>query len=578
MDAALPACSSGAREYSPCELTFEINDADIPKGKTPYTASLLNVEFRSPRAKTYLLPSFWDGDHTLRVRFTPTESGTWTYRSSGDLARFNNQESTFAVAATEAPGFVISANLRHWATEKQAPARAPHLWMSASVPAIDLDQTAFQTWVDARQKDGFTHIKTSILQAKTKGLAPFKSASEPNFDYFRTLDERLLYAQSKGMTLDLVLAGHTFSLVDQCPSWEERQRLLRFVVARYAALNLTWQLLEYYEDVAGSRSLQKEVGPFLRRLDPYNHPISTGAHATSSPLLVDRWMTFLIDSSPHLEVGAVDRQTTTVPMVHLVTATEPVAFRKEVWNSTMNGSYPTISYEASLQPANAQVMSNWFKLMSTTRHWELEPYFDVDGGRAIGLDEVEFLVYLEKSANLEVTLMKHKYNARWFNPLTGEQIALKDYKGESFTGTPPDSTHDWVLQLSRDGRKEGMLRSFKFASYQEPPVQDIETNAAKIPFEIMQPEGTEIQTSQPVKFEARVKRQTRATRTMLYVWTGEVVVDGEGVRVLATGPDGTFLFPKELVKQWPAALNLRLTALNANGKAYSIDHVYRLLQ
>ena len=216
--------------------------------------------------------------------------------------------------------------------------------------------------------------------------------------------------------------------------------------------------------------------------------------------------------------------------------------------------------------------------MSTTRHWELEPYFDVDGGRAIGLDEVEFLVYMEKPANLEVTLIKHKYNMRWFNPVSGEQIELKDYKGESFTGTPPDNSHDWVLQLSRDGRKQGMLKSFKFASYQEPPVQEVETNSARIPFEIVKPEGTEMQTSQPIAFEVRIKRQTRATRTMLYVWTGEVVVDGEGVRVLATGPEGTFRFPKELVKRWPAALNLRLTALNANGKAYSIDRVFKLVQ
>jgi hypothetical protein len=32
--------------------------------------------------------------------------------------------------------------------------------------------------------------------------------------------------------------------------------------------------------------------------------------------------------------------------------------------------------------ANAKAMSVWFDVLSGTRHWELEPYFDLDGGRA----------------------------------------------------------------------------------------------------------------------------------------------------------------------------------------------------
>jgi len=30
------------------------------------------------------------------------------------------------------------------------------------------------------------------------------------------------------------------------------------------------------------------------------------------------------------------------------------------------------------------------------RYWELEPYFELDGGRAVALSGVEYLVYIEK--------------------------------------------------------------------------------------------------------------------------------------------------------------------------------------
>ena len=38
-------------------------------------------------------------------------------------------------------------------------------------------------------------------------------------------------------------------------------------------------------------------------------------------------------------------------------------------------------------------MSVWYDILLGTRHWELEPYFDVDGGRALALEDTEYLVY-----------------------------------------------------------------------------------------------------------------------------------------------------------------------------------------
>src|SRR5258705_11242007 len=146
-----------------------------------------------------------------------------------------------------------------------------------------------------------------------------------------------------------------------------------------------------------------------------------------------------------------------------------------MWNVAMNGQYPSVG------------SAPWYNFFSASRHWDLEPYFDVDGGRALALEEVEYIVYVEKPGQVEVAVEKHGYDVAWFNPINGEFIKQKkDFKGEKFLGEPPDKTHDWVLRLSREGTKESMLKSYRFEARQI-VLQEVEQDAQKIPFELVEP-------------------------------------------------------------------------------------------
>jgi hypothetical protein len=62
----------------------------------------------------------------------------------------------------------------------------------------------------------------------------------------------------------------------------------------------------------------------------------------------------------------------------------------------------------------------------------------------------------------------------------------------------------------------------------------------------------------------------------MFLWSGEVVADGRGFRVLGTGSSGTFVVPASLADNFPAVLTVHVTALNANGKAYASDRVFQL--
>ena len=557
----------GMPAYSPCEIGFELSAADLAAHANPYITVNLRVEFKSPRFRTYAMPAFWDGGRKMIVRFTPTEAGQWTFKATSNVQPFEGREGMFNAAASDAPGYVTVANVHHWATDNQQVVVGnirPHLWMGYIADRFAFgSEPQFQQELSEAAQNKFNHFRGSILGGLSDRSQVYLGPDRPNPAYFDELDRRVAEIHKRGITADLMLASDPETIAAQFSNLQARERFIRYVVARYAAFNITWQGLGEFEDFADGRALLKELGLDLKKLDPYQHPRSSNAKVTSSPLLGDGWMDFVIDGSQDDTVGSVEHQFYQVPFVAVTDA-------KHLWNASMDGEYP------EFRGGDANVAKTWFEFMSDTRHWELEPYFDVDGTRAVALEDVEYVNYIERpGAPVEVTVENHGYDVEWLNPSTGEALEQKKYKGQHFTGEAPDSSHPWVLYIAREGHRDSMGKSYKFES-RPVPVQEIETDLKKVPFEIVAPSGTALQAGKPAQFSVKLTRENRATRAMLYLWTGEVVADGHGFRVLGTGSSGTLVVPASIAESFPAVLSVHVTALNANGKAYQMDRVYEL--
>jgi hypothetical protein len=546
-----PVTCSQAAAWSACDVTFDLNAQE----NTPQAT--LRAAFRSPKLRTILINAFHEGSK-LVLRVTPTEAGTWDYRLTSNVARLEGQAGQIKAGESNAPGFVHVANVHHFATEHSANEdRKPHLWMGASIEQSAAEQSTaeqsaaehfatmpradFDRLIDQHVKDRFTHLQVTI-EADTK---------------LDQAAERIRAINASGLVADVALASLPMDAV-------ERQRYVADIVARFAPFNITWAGVASFEKIPHSREILKETGALIQRLDPYAHPRWTLAASTAGPIAGDRWADLLSYGTPSADVGAVEHQLYPFPAVNTGIKT-----RADLWNATMNGQYPG--------SGDGPHMKVWFDFLSASRYWELEPYFDVEGGRAVALDGVEYLVYVEKPATVTLKVENHGYDVAWMNPATGEVVKeKKEYKGELFVGDPPDSSHDWVLRVSRDGRKEGMLRSYKFES-RPVPVQEVETQPAKIPFEIVAPEGDEMSMSRPVKFALKLKRETKATKSLLVEWTLEQPGGSQGYRVVGTGREGEFAFPRVLLDKPEGVVSLRLNVLNALGKAYTLDKVYRLI-
>lgn len=597
--------------FTPCEFVFDLNPQEAAAHHTPYVDVSISAEFRSPHFHTYKLAAFWDGGQRMVIRFTPTEAGQWLWRVSSNIQRWEGQSGALTAADSNAPGFVKAANVHHWAWTAGL-GRQPHLWMGDTLePFASLDQTLFQRIVDARAAQKFNHIRGLVLGTGEQAARVFPTPDHPDPAYFQHLDERIRYINAKGMVADLILAGPQDQLTHLFPDWQERQRYITYIVARYAGMNVTWQGVQAFETYATGRALMKEIGTLLKQTDPYEHPRTSGNMATSGGLLEDGWMDFVAHHTGDDQVCAVEHQLFPAPFVNLKFAGEDSgagksqpddmdanAFRHRLWNTVMDGDYPTYFNSGTAGAGNlpvdaryvdspgAKAMTVWYNIFAASRHWDLEPYFYVDGGRAVAVPEgslagetveaVEYLVYVENPGPVELQVENHTYDVTWINPADGDELKeKKGYHGEHFTGSPPDSSHDWVLRVSRESHKEGMLKSYKFEA-RRIDMQAVEQNVQKVPFQILQPSDTSISETRPPWFEAKFNKETRATRTMMWLWTGEATVDGQGYRILGTGQKGTMNFPPHLAINYPAVMDLRLYGMNANGKVYSVDKTYQL--
>ena len=525
--AQLPVCT-GTAMWTPCELGFDL------EANEKADQVRLQAEFQSPRHRTYLLKAFHDSDRKLVIRFAPTEAGEWKYKITSSLDRLNGQEATFTTANSDAPGFIHLANVHHFQSDNGK----PHLWMGTALDKFaTLPRPEFDRLVDQHATEKFTHLRVTL---------------QPDTDLGEAV-ERVKSINAKGMIADLV--------IDSLP--QDRERYITDVAARFSALDITWTILPEFETVDQARPMLKTVGDLLTRNDPYHHPRTAGAQFSSAPLSNDGWLDYLSYGTPDPNVGAVEHQFYQRPAVNAA-----IRSRADLWNATMNGQYPA--------SGSGQYMTTWFEFMSGNRYWDFEPYFDLDGGRAIALEDTEYIVYQEKPGPVDVRIEKHSYQVFWINPETGERTKMKDINAERYTGGPPDSTHDWVLHLVREGHKES-LKSYRFESRMI-PIQDIEVNPEKIPFEVDVPSALDVSLKSPPYFGLKVTRDTRATRSILVEWTGEVTIAGQGYRVIGTGKEGTFRIPSNLTPRLPASLAVRVMILNANGKAYAIDKVYRLVE
>ena len=609
--AAIGICPPTA-VYEPCEITIDLTEVEAARHPNPYLSVELRGEFRSPKkGTTHVIPAFWDGGGRFKFRIAPTAVGRWDFRLLSNIESLDRKVGGFEATEARTPGFVRVFNMRYFRYDQP---ETPHLWMGdTSYKFATIPWDTFLQLVDIRATQKFNHIRGLVLGEEANAARVLADPDHIQPAHFQEVDRRIAYMNSKGITYDLILAGDRNQLLALLPKRRQRQRYIRYLVARYSAMNITWQGVQEFEEYKDGAGMLREINGYLKKMDPYQHPRSTHAVTTSGALFNEGWMDYIVHQSSSTDLAAVEFEMYPVPFVNTAFGYEdsgagkshshhvgPDELRRRLWRAALQGQYVTYGntgtyggrkFDVDLKYADspgARQMTHFYDFFAQTRYWDLEPYPRVAGGPALGLElrryrsdrmeGVEYVVYVEKPRRVELHVAKGKYRVSWFNPIDGTWIDQKDeFKGERFiTPGPPDPSHDWVLYVRREGKKQGMRKSYKLES-RRPKPKEIELLPSEVPYTIQLPAEEELVAGEEYEFNATLTKDTRTAKRMRWMWVAEVPGAKAGYRVLGAKQFGRFKVPNGLTRRYPKTLLVRLLGVDGARRLFEASKTYRLV-
>jgi len=332
------------------------------------------VTFTAADGTAILMPAFWDGGTTWKVRFAPTKYGVWTYKTTcSDITNIGLNDKQGRIGCNTYKGnldiykhgFVtVSENKRYFTYADGTPffylsdnhSTLPYERFNGSnMQGID---SQFKYIVDLRVQQGFTAYESEPIQvANNSGDDPVYSTlskfTESVLPGFANMDRKFKYIAEKG----IVHTNMQLFFSDELTKPEYKQfytadyldKLSRYWVARYSAYPVMWATAQevdndfYYDREGDQKAFNAENNPWkivaasIHKYDPYSHPLTAhmeyasmdpvhGANATKSSFKY-------IDG--HNWYG-MDWQLSSATAIEF-------AIPKDYWNSDV--TKPTVNYD-----------------------------------------------------------------------------------------------------------------------------------------------------------------------------------------------------------------------------------------
>lgn len=425
------------------------------------------------QGKVHKASAFWDGKNAFLVRFAPPARGTWSWASQSTDAGLHGQSGTLTCAG-QLPEEHISArgHVRSAALYPAALAHAdstPFFLVGTQMKsAQNVSLQSFQKYVEARAALGCNFMQISAFEisrlndAEAGGGAAFlaNNVERLNPDYWRRLDERLAYANAKGMVVGLTVlpskaASHFLNV-------QQVERYVRYVVRRYSAFNVMW-LLE--EPPAESAITLATVAELIATHDPNQHVLVLPHGALPSEST--RAYVFMHNALPEERANSNQERRLELQLIALAgdkSAAEEVL--QQAWQSVMSGRRFILTEEAPAPFTEESLYSASLSFVKTLREfWSSDIHYTVPWWkftRFIALDKTRWLAgqpgeaYVVYSASsgefkLDLSEVQGELRGEWFNTKSGLwSTAFSGAPSRSFALKPPGEGYAAFLWVYRD--------------------------------------------------------------------------------------------------------------------------------
>lgn len=252
-----------------------------------YAAVEVDVRFTGPDGATLQAPAFWNGAQEFRFRAAFPAPGVWRWHSTCNDptdAGLHGQSGEVRVSAYTGENPLY----RHGDLRVSADKRylvhtdgAPFLWMGDTGwnAAWKSTTAEWREYVDTRARQRFSVLQIVATGTVSRnstvnpasGHAPFLSDGTPNHPFWRDLEEKLAYANDRGLVVLLTGVGNSPA------GFAEQQRPAAF--ARYLAGRLAGQMVVFSPSMDQRFDLQNdECGTRLGTLTTHLVTQHPGTH------------------------------------------------------------------------------------------------------------------------------------------------------------------------------------------------------------------------------------------------------------------------------------------------------------
>lgn len=222
------------------------------------------ITFTSPSKTAVTVRGFWDGDRVWRVRFSPGETGAWTYTTRATPERdrgLHNRRGTFRVVANtgatrfDRHGPVGVSSRRTFLAHADG---TPFFWLADTAwnGALLSTDPDWRLYLDTRARQGFTAVQWVATQWRAAPRGDLRG--EPAFTgneriainpaFFQRLDEKLVAVNRRGLlavpVLMWAIGSGSNPAVNPGFALPEHQavRLAEYMIARWQAYDVAWIL------------------------------------------------------------------------------------------------------------------------------------------------------------------------------------------------------------------------------------------------------------------------------------------------------------------------------------------------
>lgn len=230
-----------------------------PDSGNPYLEVRFSATF-SQSNRRIIVPGFWDGGGTYKIRFSPPAQGQWRYETTSNVPELNGKGGVFTVTAPRAEnhGPVEVFNTFYL---RYADGTPYHQFGTTCYAWIHQPGELQQQTLKTLAASPFNKIRFCVFpksyaynQNEPERFA-FQRRADGTFDFnrpdpafWRHLEQRILDLQRLGIQADLIL-WHPYDRWGFANmSDEEDDRYLRYCIARLSAFrNLWWSLANEYD-------------------------------------------------------------------------------------------------------------------------------------------------------------------------------------------------------------------------------------------------------------------------------------------------------------------------------------------